>query len=139
MKFQWIFIPWTYPFSYPFKYPKAGEKNSKVSLHVFDLNEKEELEFRISKSYKDFYIPRIKWTNDANILSAQFLNRGQNDLDLWAINVEKGTAKIILNEKDKAYVDIHDNLTFLNDNSFIWTSEKDGYNHIYHYDMMRFN
>ena len=48
--------------------------------------------------------------------------------------LRKVLLKIILNEKDKAYVDIHDNLTFLNDNSFIWTSEKDGYNHIYHYD-----
>jgi dipeptidyl-peptidase-4 len=41
---------------------------------------------------------------------------------------------LLLNETDNAYVDIHDNLTFLNDNSFIWTSEKDGYNHIYHYN-----
>ena len=41
---------------------------------------------------------------------------------------------MLLDETDKAYVDITDNLTFLNDNSFIWTSEKDGFNHIYHYD-----
>jgi dipeptidyl-peptidase 4 len=41
---------------------------------------------------------------------------------------------VVLNEKDKAYVDVTDNLTFLKDNSFIWTSEKDGFNHIYVYD-----
>ena len=41
---------------------------------------------------------------------------------------------LLLNETDKAYIDITDNLTFLADNSFIWTSEKEGYNHIYHYD-----
>src|SRR5690606_2813175 len=45
-----------------------------------------------------------------------------------------GQTEMVLNEKDDAYVDITDNLTFLADNSFIWTSEKDGYNHIYHYD-----
>ena len=45
-----------------------------------------------------------------------------------------GNASVVLNEKDKAYVDVTDNLTFLKDNSFIWTSEKDGYNHIYLYD-----
>ena len=45
-----------------------------------------------------------------------------------------GSKKVILNEKDKAYVDVTDNLTFLKDNSFIWTSEKDGFNHIYYYD-----
>jgi dipeptidyl-peptidase-4 len=44
------------------------------------------------------------------------------------------TSKVVLNEKDKAYIDVTDNLTFLKDNSFIWTSEKDGFNHIYLYD-----
>ncbi|RYD89511.1 MAG: S9 family peptidase, partial [Sphingobacteriales bacterium] len=81
----------------------------------------------------DFYIPRIKWTNEAQTLSVQVLNRHQNNLDLIFVDANSGTAKVVLNEKDKAYVDITDNLTFLNDNSFVWTSEKDGYNHIYHY------
>ena len=40
----------------------------------------------------------------------------------------------VLNEKNSAYVDITDNLTFLSDNSFLITSEKDGFNHLYHYD-----
>jgi dipeptidyl-peptidase-4 len=61
------------------------------------------------------------------------LNRHQNDLKLFAVNALNFTSKVILNETDKAFVDIHDNLTFLNDNSFIWTSEKDGFNHLYHY------
>src|SRR5690606_2740900 len=60
--------------------------------------------------------------------------RHQNNLDLFFVNAKTNEANIVLNEKDPAYVDITDNLTFLNDNSFIWTSEKDGYNHIYHYD-----
>jgi dipeptidyl-peptidase-4 len=55
-------------------------------------------------------------------------------LDLLFIDGNTATAKVVLNEKDKAYVDITDNLTFLKDNSFIWTSEKDGFNHIYLYD-----
>jgi dipeptidyl-peptidase-4 len=50
------------------------------------------------------------------------------------VDAANSTSKIILNEKDTAYIDVTDNLTFLKDNSFIWTSEKDGYNHIYHYD-----
>ena len=116
-----------------FKYPKAGEKNANVSLHVYDLSSSKSNEVEVEKTYDDFYIPRIKWTNDANVLSAQFINRHQNELDLWAIDTYKGTTTILLSEKDEAYVDVTDNLTFLNDNSFIWTSEKDGYNHIYHY------
>ena len=117
-----------------FKYPKAGEKNAIVSLHIYDFVSEKSNEVKVSKPYNDFYIPRIKWTNDAKILSAQYINRHQNELDLWAINADNNTASILLTETDKAYVDITDNLTFLNDNSFIWTSEKDGYNHIYHYD-----
>ena len=123
-----------YPKQQVFKYPKAGEENSKVSLHIYNFDSNNADEVKLTKTYKDFYIPRIKWTNDPNILSAQYLNRGQNNLDLWFINTEENSAEIVLNETDKAYVDIHDNLTFLKDNSFIWTSEKDGFNHIYHYD-----
>ncbi len=117
-----------------FKYPKAGEANSKVSLHIYDLESKKTSQVNISKNYNDFYIPRIEWTNEANTLSAHYMNRHQNELDLWFINAEENTSNLVLEEKDKAYVDVTDNLTFLKNNSFIWTSEKDGFNHIYHYD-----
>lgn len=122
-----------YPTQSVFKYPKAGEKNAEVSLFVYDVK------FRVSRpinlgNYQDFYIPRIKWTNDAAVLSVQVMNRHQNNLDLHFVNAVSGNTQIVLNEKDNAYIDITDNLTFLKDNSFIWTSEKDGFNHIYHYD-----
>ncbi|CCG52295.1 Xaa-Pro dipeptidyl-peptidase precursor [Flavobacterium indicum GPTSA100-9 = DSM 17447] len=122
-----------YPTQNVFKYPKAGEKNAEVSLHIFDVKTNKTAKIDLGK-YTDFYIPRIKWTNDAQTLSAQVLNRHQNNLDLHFIDALTGKTRIVLNEKDAAYVDVTDNLTFLKDNSFIWTSEKDGYNHIYHYD-----
>ncbi|HEU4497687.1 MAG TPA: S9 family peptidase, partial [Flavobacterium sp.] len=122
-----------YPVQQTFKYPKAGEKNALVSLHIYDLKTGKARQVDLG-NYSDFYIPRIKWTNDPNILSAQVINRHQNNLDLLFVDGSSLAAKVVLNEKDKAYVDITDNLTFLKDNSFIWTSEKDGYNHIYHYD-----
>lgn len=121
-----------YPTQYVFKYPKAGEKNAVVSLHIYDVKTGTTKKINLG-NYNDFYIPRIKWTNEAQTLSVQVINRHQNNLDLIFVDANSGTPKVILNEKDKAYVDITDNLTFLNDNSFIWTSEKDGYNHIYHY------
>jgi dipeptidyl-peptidase-4 len=122
-----------YPTIETFKYPKAGEKNSLVSLHIYDLNLKSTKKVDLTK-YDDFYIPRMKWTNDSNLLSVQVLNRHQDNLDLLFVDGTTGIATIILNEKDKAYIDITDNLTFLKDNSFIWTSEKSGFNHIYAYD-----
>jgi dipeptidyl-peptidase-4 len=122
-----------YPMMQTFKYPKAGEKNALVSLHIYDVNSNGVKNVNLG-NYTDFYIARMKWTNDANTLSAQVLNRHQNNLDLLFIDGNSGASKVVLNEKDKAYVDVTDNLTFLKDNSFIWTSEKDGFNHIYLYD-----
>jgi len=117
-----------------FKYPKAGEANSEISLHIYNMKTKETDEVKVDKAYKDFYIPRIEWTNNPDVLSAQYMNRHQNELDLWMINAKTNVSNLVLAERDKAYVDVTDNLTFLKDHSFIWTSEKDGYNHIYHYD-----
>ena len=115
-----------------FKYPKAGEKNAKVSLHIANLGNMSVDQVSLG-DYKDFYIPRIKWSANPNILSVQVLNRHQNNLDLIFVNAKTKTPTVVLNEKDEAYIDVTDNLTFLEDNSFIWTSEKDGFNHIYHY------
>lgn len=123
-----------YPTQQVFKYPKAGEKNSKVTLIVYDLIQNSLLPFSIDVYDSDGYIPRIKWTNNPNILSYTSLNRHQNNLQLDFFDVTNGKVVAQLKETDKAYIDIHDNLTFLEDNSFIWTSEKDGFNHIYHYD-----
>ncbi|WP_282124611.1 S9 family peptidase [Algibacter mikhailovii] len=123
-----------YQTQHVFKYPKAGEPNSEVSLHVYDLKTNTLEALKTTTVYEDFYIPRIAWTNDPQVLSAQFINRHQNQLDLWMFDTDKDSAELILQDKDEAYVEVTDYLTFLEDNSFIWTSEKDGYNHIYHYN-----
>ena len=120
-----------YPSQQVFKYPKAGDDNAKVSLHIFDLNQKESKSVKLPKNYE--YLPRLKWTKDKDVLSVQALNRHQNEMDLLFVDATSLEADVILEERDEAYVDVTDNLTFLNNNSFIWTSEKDGYNHIYHY------
>lgn len=122
-----------YPRNETFKYPKAGEKNSEVSLHLYNVAAGSDKKVNLG-NYQDFYIPRLKWTSQAATLSVQVLNRHQDKLDLLFVDAASGSAKIVLTETDKAYVDVTDNLTFLKDNSFLWTSEKDGFNHIYLYD-----
>jgi len=122
-----------YPQQQVFKYPKAGENNSKVSLHLYDVSKASTQNVALNAETA-YYIPRIKFTNNANVLSVQTQNRHQNQLNLLFVDANSGKTSTILTEKDKAYVDVTENLTFLNDNSFIWTSEKDGYNHIYHYN-----
>ena len=120
-----------YPSEYTFKYPKAGEANSEVTLHVYNLSSKKVSDLPLEDYY---YIPRIEFTNDPEVVAVQTLNRHQNDLKLYFYNVNTQKADVILHETDNAYIDITDNLTFLEDNSFIWTSERSGYNHIYLYD-----
>ena len=128
-----IFESSLYPEQMKFKYPKPGEHNSKVSLHMYSLSSKitEEVKFEHDE---DFYIPRLKWNKQKHNLSFVVMNRHQNDLKLNLVNASSLDIRTLLHETSETYIDISNNLTFLEDNSFIWTSEKDGFNHIYHYN-----
>lgn len=124
-----------YPVKETFKYPKVGEKNAEVSTHVYDFNKKETKMVDIG-IMTDMYIPRIKWSNDPNKLCIYKLNRHQNHLQLFLHDSQNEKTSILLEEQNKYFIDITDDHTFLSDNKhFIWTSEKDGFNHIYLYDM----
>lgn len=123
-----------YPETVTFKYPKAGEDNSIVSVHIYDVASKKTVAADVG-SEKDIYIPRITWTADAN-LCIQRMNRLQNKIELLFANAATGASKIILTEEAKTYIDITDNLTFLPGNKgFIWSSEMDEFNHLYYYDI----
>jgi dipeptidyl-peptidase-4 len=124
-----------YPTVYKYKYPKAGEDNSIVSIHVYDLKSGKTQLMDVG-SEKDQYIPRIKWTEDSNILSIQRMNRLQNKLEILLADATAGTSKVIYTEMNKYYIEISNNLTFLKDKKhFIFTSDKDGYTHIYLYNI----
>src|SRR5690606_7813004 len=124
-----------YPTEYKFKYPKAGEKNSIVSIHIYNLPNKKTVTADIGAE-KDQYIPRIKWTQDSDLLAVLRMNRHQNKLEYLFVNAHSGSSKVVLTETDKYYIDINDDLTFLeNGKQFFLTSERDGFNHVYLYDM----
>ena len=124
-----------YPSQSQFKYPKAGETNSTIELFIYDLDSNKTIKANVN-SEEEFYIPRIKWTLDENVLSVQRMNRHQNQLDFILVDAKDGSSQTIFTENDAAYIDVTDNLTFLNDGKyFIWTSEKSGYNHIYLYNL----
>jgi len=122
-----------YPKTVTFKYPKAGEKNAKVDLYFYDLNTKKTQRVNLG-DYHQYYLPRMKWINNENTLCVTTLNRHQNKLDLVLVNANNLKVSLLFNESNNTYINITNNLTFLKDNSFIWTSEKDGFNHIYHYN-----
>lgn len=124
-----------YPEYQTFKYPKVGAKNAEISAHLFDLRTEESAPLNVG-NLDDMYIPRVKWTNAGDEVCIYKMNRHQNHLQLIAINTENGKTRTLLEEKNKYYIDITNDHTFLNDGKhFVWTSEKSGYNHIYLYDM----
>jgi dipeptidyl-peptidase-4 len=106
-----------------------------VSIHIANTATGTKVKVDVGAE-TDQYIPRIKWTQDGNVLSVQRLNRLQNKWELLLADASTGGTSVIVTEESKTYIDITDNLTFLQDGKgFIITSEKDGYNHIYLHDM----
>lgn len=134
--YELLFYESLYPRVYDYKYPKAGETNSTVGVVVYDLESDRKIQIDVNKE-ADQYIPRIKWTTDDDKLAIMRLNRHQNHLefllaDLSNTNQKSIVPKKIYDETSKTYIEINDNLIFLEDGKhFIWNSAKDGWNHIY--------
>jgi dipeptidyl-peptidase-4 len=124
-----------YPEEVRFKYPKAGEENAVVSIHVFDI-ETGEITMMDIGDETDQYIPRINWTNNNNLLAIRRMNRLQNREELLFADVSNGETEVILTEESETWLDVHDDLMFLNNGKqFITTSSRTGYNHVYLYKM----
>ncbi len=130
-----------YPRNYSFKYPKAGEKNSKVSVHVHDLSEGWTRECEIGDME---YVPRFKWSKKSDKLCILRLNRHQDSLlflltDIAKKNEGKIPTRTLYQETESTYIKIPDELNgplFLEDGKgFVWTNETSGHRHIYHFDM----
>lgn len=121
-----------YPTNDVFKYPKVSEKNSVISLWVYDVTSGQTSQIEIKKQFE--YIPRFQWV-DANRVAVFTMNRLQNELDIHLYDITAKTSTNILSERSATYIEITDDYRFLAaDKGFIWVSEKDGYRHIYHYD-----
>ncbi len=124
-----------YPEQDIFKYPKAGEKNSIVSIHIYDLASKATIPVNVGTETNQ-YIPRIEWTNSSSVLSVIRMNRLQNKQELMLVNSADGTSNVILTETSAQYLEVCDDLTFLPDGkTFLWSSDRDGRTHLYHYNM----
>ncbi|MDG5798747.1 S9 family peptidase [Marinilabiliaceae bacterium ANBcel2] len=125
-----------YPGSYTYKYPKAGEDNSKVLVHVFNLHNRTTKEMDLDT--KDKYVPLIKWTTNPSKLAVLILNRRQNRLDLNIVNPASGVSRTLFTDKNDRYISSSSlqNFHFIDgDRYFIYVGELDGYNHIHLFGM----
>jgi len=124
-----------YPENETFKYPKVGEENAVVEVYIYDIKKGETVRVDIETG-PDVYIPKMLWTHEKNTLCIFKLNRHQNELELLLLDSKTGIARSLIKEKNKYYISIQNNLTFLdNGKHFLWTSEQNGFNHIYLYDL----
>lgn len=124
----------TYNKQYSYKYPKAGEENSKVEIHIYDIANNKDVKADFEQG--DIYIPRIKWTQDDNSLVVYWMNRHQDDLKLLLTNAKTGTSNLLYEEKNKYFVEINDDWWFLKDGkNFLFTSEMNGFRHLYMYGL----
>ena len=122
-----------YPQDFRFKYPKAGEENSKVSVYTYDLKLNKSTQINLA-NFETYYIPQVFQTAQPNEIAIATSNRHQNKLEIIKINTKNYSTKKILTETDAAWIET-DNLSleFLEDNSFLWASERDGFRHFYWY------
>lgn len=134
---EFFYTEWgsLYPGKVEYKYPKAGEKNAIVKIGVYDL-ESGQINWMDIGEETDQYIPRINWTKDSDVLAIRRMNRLQNKQDLMLADVNTGETEVIKTEKSETWLDVNDDLTFLeNGKQFIYASEEDDYNHLYLYDI----
>lgn len=114
------------------RYPYAGKDNVKIALGVVRLSDNKVVWIDLGKD-EDIYLPRVKWLPDSQQLSYQWQSRDQQQLDLRIVDINHiSSAKNIVEERSKAWINLNDDLYFLKQQSrFIWGSERDGFNHLY--------
>nr|NQU89665.1 S9 family peptidase [Bacteroidota bacterium] len=125
-----------YPEIHKFKYPKAGEDNSIVSVHIYNVATGKNTFVDVGAE-TDQYLPRFQWTTNPNVLSVSRLNRLQNKLEILLANTATGKTTVAYSEENEYYIEDgnFDDVVFLDDGiHFLLTSDKSGYNHIYLYD-----
>lgn len=124
-----------YPGAYTYKYPKTGEANSKVSVHTFDIKTKVTRTLKLPLE-ADAYIPRIRFTRNADKLAVFTLNRHQNRFDLYMADPRSTVCRLALREETDTYIKegTFDNIRFY-DGHFVFMSERSGFSHLYWYDL----
>jgi dipeptidyl-peptidase-4 len=114
-----------------FDYPKAGDPNPRAKLFVVPASGGPRVEIDTTRTSGETLIVNVAWTRNA--LTYQLQNREQTWLELVSASPVDGTAKPILRETTKAWVDVLGPAVWLPNGTFLWQSERNGYRHIYHY------
>jgi dipeptidyl-peptidase-4 len=129
-----------YPKITSYKYPKVGTVNSAVRVGVVSIKGGKTKWLDVGGGLRDNYIPKMDWIPDTNKIVLQRMNRLQNTNQIMVSQIKRSLLrkvkptplKTIFTEKDDAWIDIHDDMKWIEEgSSFTWTSERDGWRHLY--------
>ena len=117
------------------RYPATGSNNVKIQLATVDL-EDQDIRFIDTGKEQNIYLPRVKWLPNSKSLSYQWQSRDQKTLKLNLYNLKNRKQKTLLTETSEHWINLHHDLKFLKDSkSFVWASERDGFKHLYHFNI----
>ena len=121
-----------YPKLTPLPYPKVGTDNSSVKVGVISATGGETNWFDVPGDPRNNYLARMDFIPNSNEVLIQQLNRKQNKNTVWIGDAKTMTLTNIFEDRDDAFLDLHDNIVWLeNEQFFTWTSERDGWLHMY--------
>lgn len=118
------------------KYPMAGMKSHHVQIGIYNV-QKESIIYLKTGEPKEQYLTNISWSPDEKFIYVAIVNRAQNEMKLNQYDVKTGNfVKTLFIEKHPKYVEPEHKMLFLPENNaeFLWFSERDGFNHLYHYN-----
>ena len=133
-----------YSYTIPVEYPKVGEDLSPARIGVINLSSEKTTWMNVPGEQNKFYLPRMTWMPGRNDLMIQQLNRKQNHSKIYVANSDSGETELLMEEKDDAWVDLRSSWPyqvqagwkFINDGKeFLYTTEKDGWSHIYRFNI----
>lgn len=115
------------------RYPRAGRPNAVVDLFIHDVATGERIEADLGDD-DDIYLARVNWSADGGTLYVQRQSRDQKTLDLLAVDPATGESRLIVSQTDDAWVELTHDFRALEDGRFVWSSEEDGWRHLYLYE-----
>lgn len=115
------------------RYPRAGTNNAEVSLFLFTIGGDKSIKVDLGTN-ADIYLARVDWRPDGKSLLVQRQSRDQKRLDILVVDAATGHSSVLFSETSNTWLNLHENLRFLKNGELLWTSERDGYSHIYRGD-----
>lgn len=117
------------------RYPYTGSNNVITNIALINISNNKITHIHNTESSKDYYIPRLSWLPNSEAIIYQWQSRDQKTLKLQRYQLKNKKQTTLLTEKSTHWLNLHDDLYFLKkNNSFIWSSERDGFKHLYHFN-----